>query len=239
MAPPHITQIFVSERTKSQEVTLRYVFVADPPRVWLYHRAHLDVSTHPKTWRTGSTCCETMPPLNWGGGPRLGSRNLATAFFLVRIPARVTLYVVLCYVLHRHTRRRDQRWAAACIICTGVVRQLPYTTICMICIRPPWADFSMIDTSTVGKVSVARGSISLRAFRRRADSVRYWHPLGCQAIELGKPPQGCVVHNFFVCVISTPVCAARTAVVLLLGDALLCCTSPVLDACLNLKTVLL
>ena len=178
-------------------------------------------------------------PSTGGGGPRLGSRNLATAFFLVRIPARVTLYVVLCYVLHRHTRRRDQRWAAACIICTGVVRQLPYTTICMICIRPPWADFSMIDTSTVGKVSVARGSISLRAFRRRADSVRYWHPLGCQAIELGKPPQGCVVHNFFVCVISTPVCAARTAVVLLLGDALLCCTSPVLDACLNLKTVLL
>ena len=36
------------------------------------------------------------------------------------------------------------------------------------------------------KVSI--GNISPGASRRRI--VRYWHPLGCRAIELGRPPQG-------------------------------------------------
>ena len=36
--------------------------------------------------------------------------------------------------------------------------------------------------------SSALESISPRAFRRRV--VRCWHPLGCRAIELGKPPPG-------------------------------------------------
>ena len=40
--------------------------------------------------------------------------------------------------------------------------------------------------------SVGVGSISPRAFRKRI--VRYWHPLRCRANQLGKPPQGCVIH---------------------------------------------
>ena len=36
-------------------------------------------------------------------------------------------------------------------------------------------------------------NISSRAFVRRV--VRYRHPLGCRAIELRKPPQGCVIYS--------------------------------------------
>ena len=46
------------------------------------------------------------------------------------------------------------------------------------------------------KYGVAK--ISPRAFRRRIDSIRYWHPLGCRAIELANPPhQGsvCEIHR--------------------------------------------
>ena len=57
--------------------------------------------------------------------------------------------------------------------------------------------FSMVDViSTVGIVpvptKVGAGNISPRAFRRR--TVRYWHPLGCRGIDLGKPPQGGVIY---------------------------------------------
>ena len=45
----------------------------------------------------------------------------------------------------------------------------------------------------VGAKKVGIGSISPRAFRRRA--VRYQHPLDCRAIELGKPPQGVVIYT--------------------------------------------
>ena len=68
---------------------------------------------------------------------------------------------------------------------------VPYTTASIY--HTPLGRFSMLDISTaVGIVSVPKeigvGNISPRAFRRRI--VRYWHPLGCRAIELGKPPQG-------------------------------------------------
>ena len=54
----------------------------------------------------------------------------------------------------------------------------------------------MVDISTVGIVSaktVGVGNISPRPWRKRI--VRYWHPLGCRAIGLGKPPQGCVTYT--------------------------------------------
>ena len=60
----------------------------------------------------------------------------------------------------------------------------------------PLGRFSTVDISTVGIVSVPKnvgfGSISPKAFRRRM--VRYWHPLGCRAIELEKPPKGGVIY---------------------------------------------
>ena len=46
----------------------------------------------------------------------------------------------------------------------------------------------------VGAKKVGIGSISPRAFRRRV--VRYWHPVGCRAIKLGKwPPRGRDIHR--------------------------------------------
>ena len=49
----------------------------------------------------------------------------------------------------------------------------------------------------VGAKKVSVRNIAPRAFRRRR-VVRYWHywrPLGCWAIELGKPPQGCDINR--------------------------------------------
>ena len=62
----------------------------------------------------------------------------------------------------------------------------------------PLGRFSMVDVSTVvGIVSepkmVGVRNISSRAFRRHI--VRYWHPLGCRAIGLAKPPQGGVMYT--------------------------------------------
>ena len=55
----------------------------------------------------------------------------------------------------------------------------------------------MLGISTGGVVSVPKkvgvGKISPSAFRRRI--VREWHPLGCRAIELGKPPQEGVIYT--------------------------------------------
>ena len=48
--------------------------------------------------------------------------------------------------------------------------------------------------NSVGPQKVGFGNIPPRAFRIRI--ARYWHPLGCGAIELGKQPQGCVVVWF-------------------------------------------
>ena len=42
--------------------------------------------------------------------------------------------------------------------------------------------------NSIGAEKVGVENLSRRAFRRRI--VRYWHPLGCRAIELGKPLQG-------------------------------------------------
>ena len=67
-------------------------------------------------------------------------------------------------------------------------RGLPHTTTVCITFHTPLGRFSMLDISTVGIVSVPKkvgvGNVSPRAFRRRI--VRYWHTLGCRAIELGK-----------------------------------------------------
>ena len=53
--------------------------------------------------------------------------------------------------------------------------------------------------NSVGASKVGVGNIPLRAFRSRI--ARYWHcwhPLGCRAIELGRPPQGCLIHTVVV-----------------------------------------
>ena len=56
-------------------------------------------------------------------------------------------------------------------------------------ITHPWIDFlCMVDSPHVDAKPVGVRNISPRAFRRRI--VRYWHPLGRRAIELGKPPRG-------------------------------------------------
>ena len=47
--------------------------------------------------------------------------------------------------------------------------------------------------NSVGAEKVGVVNISWRAFRRRV--VRYWHPLRCRAVELGKPPQECVIYT--------------------------------------------
>ena len=51
--------------------------------------------------------------------------------------------------------------------------------------------------STVGIVlTVSVPERSLETSRRELSEdviVRYWHPLGCRAIDLGKPPQGRVI----------------------------------------------
>ena len=57
----------------------------------------------------------------------------------------------------------------------------------------PWADFPWSPYPHLEYSPSVVGNISRRAFRRRI--VRYWHPLGCRAIELGKPPQGGVMHT--------------------------------------------
>ena len=58
----------------------------------------------------------------------------------------------------------------------------------------------MVDVSAVGAVSVPKevgvGRMTRRTFRRR--KVRYPHPLGCQAIDLGKPPQWCAMNTAVV-----------------------------------------
>ena len=56
----------------------------------------------------------------------------------------------------------------------------------------------MLDISTAvgtasGDKKVGDGNISPTAFRRRI--VRYWHPLGCRAIELEKPSYGGVMYT--------------------------------------------
>ena len=72
--------------------------------------------------------------------------------------------------------------------------QIPYEAV-----SPPII-FSMGDISTsswnsrAGAEKVGGGNVSPRASRRR--TVRYRHPLGCRAIELGKKrPQGGVIDN--------------------------------------------
>ena len=55
----------------------------------------------------------------------------------------------------------------------------------------------MVDIYTVGIGPVPKmvggGNVSPGAFRRRV--VRYWHPLGCRAIELGRPPREGVMYT--------------------------------------------
>ena len=65
---------------------------------------------------------------------------------------------------------------------------------------PPWADFPwsitpQLSWNSAGAKRVGVGNVSPRAFRRRF--VRCWHPLGCRAIELGKPRKGGVVYTEF------------------------------------------
>ena len=70
--------------------------------------------------------------------------------------------------------------------------------------HPPLGRFSMVDISTVGIVSVPKRS-ALKSSRRELSEyvsfgigsvlVRYWHPLGCRAVEFGKPPQRCVMYT--------------------------------------------
>ena len=71
--------------------------------------------------------------------------------------------------------------------------RLPYT---MVYIAHTPGRFSMLgylhgrNSATGAKKKVGVGNTLSRAIRRRI--VRYWHPLGCRAMEPGKPPQGCV-----------------------------------------------
>ena len=64
--------------------------------------------------------------------------------------------------------------------------------------HPPPGRFSMVDISTVGIVPVPNTVGVGKTCRRELSedlSVRYWHPLACRAIELGKPPPGvCGTH---------------------------------------------
>ena len=74
----------------------------------------------------------------------------------------------------------------------NTVWRVSYTSVCTRFITKPWADFpcslSPLQSTVVGIVSVPkkdrRWNISSRAFGRRI--VRYWHPLACRGIELGK-----------------------------------------------------
>ena len=63
-------------------------------------------------------------------------------------------------------------------------------------ITPPWADFPwcryLNSWNGVGAKKGGVGNITRRAFRRCIVRCWHWHPLGCQAIELGKPPEWCV-----------------------------------------------
>ena len=67
---------------------------------------------------------------------------------------------------------------------------------------PSWADFfSMLDISTVRVVLVPEksplGNIPPRPFRIRV--IRYWRPLGCRVVALGKPPQGWCMMYAVIC----------------------------------------
>ena len=61
---------------------------------------------------------------------------------------------------------------------------------------------------SVGAKKIGVGNFSAGAFRRRI--VRFWHPLGCRAIELGKQPQGGVIKH---CRINSTSIEGHTAVV--------------------------
>ena len=66
-----------------------------------------------------------------------------------------------------------------------------------ICVSPPEPIFRgryLHSWDGAGAKKLGVGNISPSAFRKRI--VRYWHPLGCRAIELGKPPpQGGVIYT--------------------------------------------
>ena len=59
--------------------------------------------------------------------------------------------------------------------------------------RPIFHGRCLHGVNNVGAKKVGVGSVSPTAFRRRI--VPHWHPLGCGAIELGKPSQGCAIYN--------------------------------------------
>ena len=74
--------------------------------------------------------------------------------------------------------------------------------------------------NSLGTKKVGFGTISPRASRTRI--VRCWHPLGRRAIELGRPPQGGVVHTvgygtppagFCLCLVRPMLRSTLTAVV--------------------------
>ena len=64
------------------------------------------------------------------------------------------------------------------------------------CITPPHGRIFharyLPSRSRVGANKVGDANISLRASRC---IVRCWHPFGSRAIELGRPPQGCVIYT--------------------------------------------
>ena len=74
---------------------------------------------------------------------------------------------------------------------------IPHTTV-YVTLMTPLRRFSMLDISTVGIVDAKQVGVATsrrELFRRRTTIVRYWHPLGRRAIELGNPLQGCDVHR--------------------------------------------
>ena len=66
-------------------------------------------------------------------------------------------------------------------------------------IRPPWADFLRWDLHTWNRADAKKVCVAnnlARAFRRHIVRYwHYWHPLGCRAIDLGKPPEGGLIYT--------------------------------------------
>ena len=99
-------------------------------------------------------------------------------------------------VAHVDRSISDQRDSnSPTIVPVGFTVVVPYTTVCIT--HPPgpfFHDQHLHSWNSVDAKNVGVGNISPRALRRRI--VRDWHPLGCRAIELGKPPRGrCDIHR--------------------------------------------
>ena len=68
-----------------------------------------------------------------------------------------------------------------------------YTTL-------PWPIFHagyLYSWNSGGAKEVVVENVSPGALRRRI--IRYWHPLGCRALDLCKPPQGCEIQTVVYC----------------------------------------